>query len=112
MVGTKSHGYSNSGQLSEGEYSVPFFSTHPSPSSYTLEKIVTRFQSIKSSVETVVDWVVLSAKCERGFCHFHDKYLVYNGGGGKRANEESEPFFWYFVGCLLPQQIDLAKIYK
>ena len=25
MVGTKSRGYSNSGRLSEGEYSVPFF---------------------------------------------------------------------------------------
>ena len=27
MVGTKSHGYSNSGRLSEGKYSMPFFST-------------------------------------------------------------------------------------
>ena len=32
MIGTKSHGYSNSGWLSEGEYSGPFFSTRPSPS--------------------------------------------------------------------------------
>ena len=32
MVGTKSRGYSNSGQLSEGEYSMPFFSTRHSPS--------------------------------------------------------------------------------
>ena len=32
MVGTKSRGYSNSGRLSEGEYSGPFFSTRPSPS--------------------------------------------------------------------------------
>ena len=32
MVGTKSRGYSNSGRLSEGEYSMPFFSTRPSPS--------------------------------------------------------------------------------
>ena len=37
MVGTKSRGYSNSGRLSEGEYSVPFFSTLPSP---TLNKIL------------------------------------------------------------------------
>ena len=34
MVGTKSRGYSNSGRLSEGEYSVPFFCTRPSPTSY------------------------------------------------------------------------------
>ena len=33
MVGTKSRGYSNSGQLSEGEYSMPFFSTRHSPTS-------------------------------------------------------------------------------
>ena len=39
MVGTKSHGYSNSGQLSEGEYSGLFFSTHPSPISNTHFKI-------------------------------------------------------------------------
>ena len=32
MVGTKSRGYSNSGRLSEDKYSVPFFSTRPSPS--------------------------------------------------------------------------------
>ena len=32
MVGTKSRGYSNSGWLSVGEYSGPFFSTRPSPS--------------------------------------------------------------------------------
>ena len=32
MVGTKSRGYSNSGRLSEGEYSMPFFSTRYSPS--------------------------------------------------------------------------------
>ena len=32
MVDTKSRSYSNLGQLSEGEYSVPFFSTRPSPS--------------------------------------------------------------------------------
>ena len=31
MVGTKSHGYSNSGRLSEGEYSMPFFCTSHSP---------------------------------------------------------------------------------
>ena len=31
MVGTKSRGYSNSGRLSEGEYSMPFFGTHHSP---------------------------------------------------------------------------------
>ena len=31
MVGTKSRGYSNSGQLSEGEYSMPFLCTHHSP---------------------------------------------------------------------------------
>ena len=31
MVGTKSRGYSNSGQLSEGEYLMSSFSTHPSP---------------------------------------------------------------------------------
>ena len=31
MVGAKSRGYSNSGQLSEGEYSMPFFSTRHSP---------------------------------------------------------------------------------
>ena len=31
MVGTKSRGYSNSGRLSEGEYSMPFFSTRHSP---------------------------------------------------------------------------------
>ena len=30
MVDTKSRGYSNSGRLSEGEYSVPFFSTRHS----------------------------------------------------------------------------------
>ena len=36
MVGTKSHGYSNSGRLSEGEYSMPFFSTRHSPTSITL----------------------------------------------------------------------------
>ena len=34
MVDTKSRGYSNSSRLSEGEYSVPFFSTHPSPIFY------------------------------------------------------------------------------
>ena len=32
MVDTKSRSYSNLGRLSEGEYSVPFFSTPPSPS--------------------------------------------------------------------------------
>ena len=31
MVDIKSHGYSNSGRLWEGEYSMPFFSTRPSP---------------------------------------------------------------------------------
>ena len=31
MVGTKSRGYSNLGRLSEGEYSMPFFSTRHSP---------------------------------------------------------------------------------
>ena len=31
MVDTKSRSYSNSGRLSEGVYSVPFFSTRPSP---------------------------------------------------------------------------------
>ena len=35
MIGTKSRGYSNLGWLSEGEYSVPFFGTHPSPSIYS-----------------------------------------------------------------------------
>ena len=35
MVGTKSRGYSNSGWLSEGEYSMPFFSTSHSPSLQT-----------------------------------------------------------------------------
>ena len=33
MVDTKSCGYSNSGRLSEGEYSMPFFSTRHSPTS-------------------------------------------------------------------------------
>ena len=32
MVGTKSRGYSNLGWLSDGEYSMPFFSTRHSPS--------------------------------------------------------------------------------
>ena len=31
MVGTKTRGYSNSGRLSEGEYSMPFLSTRHSP---------------------------------------------------------------------------------
>ena len=31
MVGIKSLGYSNSGRLSDGEYSMPFFCTRHSP---------------------------------------------------------------------------------
>ena len=40
MVGTKSRGYSNSGQLSEGEYSMPFFCTRHSPSFKTFYVIL------------------------------------------------------------------------
>ena len=39
MVGTKSRCYSNSGRLTEGEYSRPFFSTDPSPSYYNVYTI-------------------------------------------------------------------------
>ena len=39
MGGTKCCGYSNSGRLSEGEYSGLFFSTHPSPSQRELEQV-------------------------------------------------------------------------
>ena len=35
MVGIKSRGYLNSGRLSEGEYSMPFFGTRHSPIFYT-----------------------------------------------------------------------------
>ena len=38
MVDTKSRGYSNSGRLSEGEYSVPFFSTRLSPTNNHISK--------------------------------------------------------------------------
>ena len=37
MVGTKSRGYTNSGLLSEGEYSKPFFCTRHSPINYTIQ---------------------------------------------------------------------------
>ena len=61
MVDTKSRGYSNSGRLSESEYSLPFFSTRPSPSSYKGSRVtkgqhIEQHLAIREGVDGKLPW--------------------------------------------------------
>ena len=59
MVGTKSRGYSNSGRLSEGEYSMPFFSTRHSPNVIPFSGVLgecTKFCQKDILCHVVISW--------------------------------------------------------
>ena len=50
MVGTKSRGYLNSGRLSEGEYSMPFFCTRHSPNSNMVMLLVLKVVLVSNMI--------------------------------------------------------------
>ena len=68
MVGTKSRGYLNSGRLSEGEYSMPFFSTRHSP---TFDLAVVTLTLDRVSVPSPIAFDILMDTMARDRAHMY-----------------------------------------